>query len=67
MNDATFYSRVPANNSHGHFGNTVIETFPDLHAGPSFLEKGLIIRESLKYQLLTTKPEQARRCIRSLN
>ena len=61
MNDATFYTRVPSNASHGHFGNAAIESFPDLHAGPSFLEKGYFIRESLRHQLLTTKPEQARR------
>ena len=62
MNDATFYSRVPTNASHGHFGNAAIESFPDLHAGATFYEKGYFIRESLKHQLLTTKPEQAKRC-----
>lgn len=62
MEDANFFSRVPHNNGHGHFGNNIIESFPDLHAGPSYNSKAIQIREDLKYQLLTTKPEQARRC-----
>lgn len=57
-----FYSKVPHNLDHSHFGNQTIDSFPDLHADASFDRKAFFIRESLKHQLLTTRPEQAKRC-----
>lgn len=54
------YFRVPYHKGHAHFYDT-IESFPGLHAGPSFEDKEKYIRDTIRYQLLTTTPEQAKR------
>jgi hypothetical protein len=57
-----FYTQVPYIHSHGHFSNDYVEGFPDLHAHGTFEDKRKQVREQLKYQLLTTKPEDAKNC-----
>lgn len=61
-----FYTKAPYNSGHGHFGNDYIQSFPDLHAPSTFEERAKYTREKLRYQLLKTKPEDAKnrnRCL----
>jgi len=60
MSSEKLYFRVPYHKGHAHFYDT-IESFPGLHAGPSFEDKEKYIRDTIKYQLLTTTPDQAKR------
>jgi hypothetical protein len=60
MSSEKLYFRVPYEKGHAHFFDT-IESFPGLTAGPSFEDREKYIRESIRYQLLTTTPEQAKR------
>jgi hypothetical protein len=60
MSSEKLYFRVPFDKGHAHFYDT-IESFPGLHAGPSFEDREKYIRDTLRHQLLTTSPEQARR------
>lgn len=55
-----FYSQVPFIAGHGHFSNNIIEAFPDLHAHGTFEERRQQIKDEITYQLLTTRPEDAR-------
>lgn len=57
-----FYTQVPFIGGHSHFSNDAIEAFPDLHAHGTFEERQKQIKEEITYQLLTTKPEDARTC-----
>jgi hypothetical protein len=60
MSSEKLYFRVPHDKGHAHFYDT-IESFPGLHAGPSFEDKEKYIRDTIRYQLLTTTPQQAQR------
>jgi hypothetical protein len=60
MSSEKLYIRVPHDKGHAHFYDT-IESFPGLHAGPSFEDKEKYIRDTIRYQLLTTTPSQAQR------
>ena len=62
MSSEKLYFRVPNDLGHAHFYDT-IESFPGLHAGPSFEDRDKYIRDTIRYQLLTTSPEQAKRSI----
>ena len=57
-----FYTQVPFIGGHSHFANDSIEAFPDLHVHGTFEERQKQIKEEITYQLLTTKPEDARTC-----
>jgi len=58
----TFYTQAPYNNSHAHFTNHYIDSFPDLHAHDTFADRRKNIQETLTYQLLTTKSDDAKKC-----
>ena len=60
MSSEKVYFRVPYDLGHAHFYDT-IESFPGLHAGPSFEDRDKYIRDTIRHQLLTTSAEQARR------
>jgi hypothetical protein len=62
MTAEKLYFRVPFEKGHAHFYDT-IESFPGLQAGPSFEDRDKYLRDTIRYQLLTTTPEQARRCM----
>ena len=64
MSSEKLYFRVPNDLGHAHFYDT-IDSFPGLHAGPSFEDRDKYIRDTIRYQLLTTSPEQAKRSIYS--
>lgn len=60
MSSEKLYFRVPHDMGHAHFYDT-IESFPGLHAGPSFEDREKYVRDTIRHQLLTTSPEQAQR------
>lgn len=60
MSSEKLYFRTPHDMGHAHFYDT-ISAFPGLHAGPSFEDRDKYIRDTIKYQLMTTTPEQAKR------
>jgi len=60
MSTEKLYFRVPFHKGHDHFYES-IESFPGLQAGPSFEDREKYIRDTVKYQLLTTTPDQASR------
>ena len=60
MSSEKLYFRVPFDKGHAHFYDT-IESFPGLHAGPSFEDREKYIRDTVRHQLLSTSPEQAKR------
>ena len=60
MSSEKLYFRAPYEMGHAHFYDT-IEAFPGLHAGPSFEDRDKYIRDTIKHQLMTTTPDQARR------
>jgi len=62
MTSEKLYFRVPFEKGHAHFYDT-IESFPGLQAGPSFEDRDKYLRDTIRYQLLTTTPQQARRCM----
>ena len=47
---------------HSHFTNEHIAGFPDLDSGPSFADREKYIKDMIKYQLFTGKPNDAERC-----
>lgn len=53
---------MPYNLGHGHLQNEAIDSFPNLHAHDTFDDRRRYIHETLKYQLLTTKGEDAKNC-----
>ena len=60
MSSEKLYFRVPSDAGHAHFYDS-IESFPGLHAGPSFEDRDKYIRDTIKYQLVSTTPQQASR------
>lgn len=60
MSAEKLYFRVPGELGHAHFYDT-IESFPGLQAGPSFEDRDKYIRDTIRYQLMSTTPEQAQR------
>ena len=62
MSSEKLYFRVPNDLGHTHFYDT-IESFPGLHAGPSFEDRDKYIRDTIRHQLLSTSPDQAKRRI----
>lgn len=62
MSSEKLYFRVPNDLGHAHFYDT-IDSFPGLHAGPSFEDRDKYIRDTIRYQLTNTSAEQAKRSI----
>ena len=60
MSSEKLYFRTPNDLGHAHFYDT-IGSFPGLQAGASFEDKDKYIRDTIKHQLMTTTPEQAKR------
>lgn len=60
MSSEKLLFKVPHDFGHTHFYDT-IESFPGLQAGPTFEDREKYIRETIRHQLLTTTPDQAKR------
>lgn len=60
MSSEKILIQVPHDKGHAHFYDT-IESFPGLQAGPSFEDREKYLRDTIRYQLLSTTPQQASR------
>jgi hypothetical protein len=60
MSTEKLYFRTPHDKGHAHFYDS-IASFPGLHAGPSFEDREKYLRDTIRYQLMSTTPDQAAR------